>query len=236
MFDLKHKILAALAVLFLIFCVVAVWFYIDERIGRVKAETVQQEQAKAQAQIKEASDKLAEQHKAWEAEQQQKLLDMQKTFGQAQSPQQIANLVAQYMGTKQPITFVTPPATAANPNPQPVAQVAVSDAPQIKAYLQECETCKFNLSKAQTDLTYEQQQHDLTKQTLLSVTQQRDEWKKTAQGGSWMRKTLRIVKLAGCSGLGAAAGTGLQSSTSGGSKAGGAAIGAVGGAIVCSLF
>jgi hypothetical protein len=135
----------------------------------------------------------------------QQVADMQSRFGQAQTPTQIAALVAQIMGLKTPVQMVTPPATAEDPHPQPVAQVSQADAPQVKAYVEVCEECKLKLPAAQAQVESLKSQQQLAGQQLSAVENERDAWKKAARGTFWSnaKKGLRWLAIGG--GIGVAA-------------------------------
>lgn len=121
-----------------------------------------------------------------------------KTFQQAVTPQQIADLATQLMALKQPITITTPAPTPENPNPQPIAEVPLPDAPQAKLYLEACESCKIQLP------TYQAQVESLKKQNDL-LGQQRDQWRIAAKGTKWGRMKTALKWLAIGSGAGAVA-------------------------------
>lgn len=113
---------------------------------------------------------------------------LNKKFDQAKTAPDIAAIVQQIMALQKPITFVTPPATPQNPNPQPVAQVPAEDAPQVKKYVQDCEQCKLDLQTAKTQLTYEQQRHQSDLDKLNLANKDIDTLKKAAKGGGfWSR-------------------------------------------------
>lgn len=128
---------------------------------------------------------------------------LQKRFQQAASPQQIATLISNLMGLKQPITITTPPPTPSNPNPQPVAQVPLADAPQAKQYVEMCESCKLQLAKAQDDLSNRQAQAELAQQQIASLKVQRDSAVTAAKGGNVWHRTTKALKYLG---IGAVAG------------------------------
>lgn len=126
-------------------------------------------------------------------------------FQQATSPAQIAGLVAQFMGLKQPIQIVQPAPTAANPNPAPVAQVSTLDAPQVKTYLEECESCKLQLPKLAQDNANLQAQLGVKDNTIKSVEQQRDAAITEAKGGGVWKRTKKALKYLGIGALAGAA-------------------------------
>jgi hypothetical protein len=107
-----------------------------------------------------------------------------KRLDTAKTPQDLAPIVEALMKLKQPITFVTPEPTAANPHPEPVAQVPESDAPQVKEYVRACETCKFELESAHADLKLAQSQLADANQKFQLASDDAARWKKAAQGGS----------------------------------------------------
>ena len=124
--------------------------------------------------------------KDWQAQQDAKMQALDDKFKSANSPQQVAALVSQMMGLKQPIVISTPAATTDNPHPQPVA--TITDIPQLKLYTQECEECKVKLDTSVKQLTYADQQQDLLKRQITSLTTERDAAVKAVHGGSlWQR-------------------------------------------------
>jgi hypothetical protein len=89
---------------------------------------------------------------------------------------------------------VTPPATIENPHPQPVAQVPAEDAPQLKAYVQACEECKIKLPSITSQLGKSEQEKQLLANDLLQRTQERDQWKTAAKGGSTWQRIKKAAK------------------------------------------
>jgi hypothetical protein len=148
-------------------------------------------------------------------------------FAQAQNPTQIAALVAQVMGLKQPITITTPPPTAANPNPAPIAQVSTLDAPQVKAYLQDCESCKLERTKMQADAADREAQAKLAQQTIDSLKKENLLLTTELKGGSVWKRVGKTLLVSLCAG-----GGGYAASPRGAVAAG---IGAGFGAIACTI-
>lgn len=110
------------------------------------------------------------------------------TFTRAQTPQDVATLVASLMKLQNPVTIVQPPATPENLHPAPVAQVSTEDAPAVKRYLQECEECKIKLPAAEAQLTASEREKQLLASQLVERTAERETWKNAANGGSfWQR-------------------------------------------------
>lgn len=201
--ETKLKIALVIIALAAMTLLIAGW--LEARNAEEKAEATSEQQALI---IKQANDSIAalqKQEAAREAATAIQLADLQSKFNQAQSPQQIATLVAQVMGLKQPVIITTPAATPQNPNPQPIAQVPTSDAPQVKAYVQACEACKVQLPAVQAQVESLQSQQKLAGQQLSAMQNERDAWQKAAKG-TWWTNTKRAAKfLAIGAGVGAAA-------------------------------
>ena len=141
---------------------------------------------------KQQSD-LAQQLKQSQADQQSQLATLQKQYAQAQSPEQLAALFTAAMNLPQPIKITTPPATPANPTPQPVAEVPLPDAPQAKAFVESCQQCRIELSSAQKQSAINAQQLAAAKLQLTLTERDRDTWKRAATGGSWPRRAAKRI-------------------------------------------
>ncbi len=184
----------------------AVSGYIKERERAVKAETVAETQAQVQKQLTGQIADLQKQMTDRDALYQQQLQSLQTKLGQATTPTQIAQLVSQLMGLKEPIQITTPLPTSQNPNPSPIAQISLEDAPQFKAYVQTCEECKLNLTKTQADLADRAKQAELAQQQIESIKAERDSWKVAAKGGTKWQRFKKAIKYLGIgAGIGAAA-------------------------------
>ncbi|HLZ91093.1 MAG TPA: hypothetical protein VKQ28_05210 [Candidatus Acidoferrum sp.] len=206
MISLRAKLELLAAVILLVAAVLGFRTWLSEHDLRMRAEA----QAKAQeavqsqaaAQIAVLGKQMADRDAAYQAQ----LRSLDSRFSQAQSPDQIAQLVSGLMGLKQPIQIVTPAATAANPNPQPVAQVPVMDAPQAKAYIQECEACKAERAKLQADAADRAKQADLAQKQIEALKGEVTTWKTAAKGGTVLQRLGRAAKwVAIGAGAGAAA-------------------------------
>ena len=207
-FDLFHVGIASAALL-------AAGVALHEHDAHIREQAVtaavQQTQATYQKQLSDQMAEFQKEKAKRDAQYNQALGVLQKRFQQAATPQQIAELSTQVMGLKQPVTIVTPPATPTNPNPQPVAQVALSDAPFVKAYESQCETCKMALPKVQADLADREAQMKLAQQEIESIQKQRDAALTAAKGGNLWHRTVKALKYIGIGVLvGAAAVCGSQ--------------------------
>jgi hypothetical protein len=189
----KIEIVAVAVGALLIGWLVFVW--VGEREARARAEATQTANANALQVIEQHDAANRTQLDNFLKSQQAQVDALNKRFDQAKTPQDLAPLVQQLMALQKPITFVTPPATPSNPNPQPVAQVPVEDAPQVKAYVSACETCKLNLGTATQKLTYADQQHsdDLNKVKLANDNAAK--WEQAAKGGTVLQRVKHDGKL-----------------------------------------
>lgn len=192
---LRVKLEIAAAVLAALVGAVGLFAYQAERENRIRAEATTQAQKDVQKQIAQQVSDLAKQMSDRDALYKEQLSSLQARLSQAQSPQQIATLVAKVMGLKQPIQITTPLPTPQNPNPQPVAQVSLQDAPQVKAYVQTCEECKLNLVKTQADLADRAKQAELAQQTIDSLKKEKTSLQQALKGGTWAERAKKTTKV-----------------------------------------
>jgi hypothetical protein len=193
----------ALAVAGLAVGALAVSGYIGERERRIKAETVAETQQAVQKGLTQQIADLQKQMADRDAAYQEQLKVLDSRFQAAASPAQIAQLIGQVMGLKQPIQIVQPLPTKENPNPAPIATVSLEDAPQVKAYVQECETCKLQLPKLQADLADTKTKLDLQIKTTTSVQTDLNAANEALKGGTKWQRFKKALKYLG---IGAAAG------------------------------
>ena len=95
------------------------------------------------------------------------------------------------MRLPQPIRISTPAPTKSNPDPIPVAEVPLPDAPQAKAFVQSCQECAITLAASQQTAAIAKHQSEIMSQELALTQRERDTWKRTAKGGSWARRTAK---------------------------------------------
>lgn len=180
--------------------------YMIEHDKRVTAEAVAKTEAAKReqltGQIADLQKAMADRNAVYQTE----VKRLETKFQSAATPQQLAALISQVMGLKQPIQITTPPPTQQNPNPQPVATVPNVDFSQVAAYTQQCEECKLNLTKTQADLADREAQMALADKQIQSLKTERDSWQQTAKGGSWLHRTVKALKYIGIgAGIGAVA-------------------------------
>ena len=189
--DLTHKLLTLTTALLLALGAffAAQWLRAHDAYLQAQAQIKSDQSTLAQL-AKQQSD-LATQLKQAQFQQQSQLDALHKEYAQANSPQQLAALITSVMNLPQPIKITTPAPTPQNPTPQPVAEVPLPDAPQAKAFVQACQECQIQLSAAQKQAAITVHQNDALKQQLALTEKERDNWKRTAQGGSWPRRAAK---------------------------------------------
>lgn len=191
---LRLKIELIVGALLLLGAVLGAKVWLDEHDSQIKAEASvaaqQQIQQQYQAQVSDLAKRLEERDALY----QQKVNALSSEFQKAATPQQIAQLAATMMGLKQPITIATPQPTALNPNPQPVAQISTLDAPQVKAYVQQCEECKLNLAKATADAADRESQAHLAQLQIDSLKKENTSLQQAVKGGTFFQRLGKATK------------------------------------------
>jgi len=172
----------------------------QQAVAQAVVDTAKKDQATYAQQVSD----LAKQMDARDATYQASLKSLQGQFQAAATPAQIAQLVSTLMGLKQPLTVVTPAPTAANPNPQSVVQVPQVDFPQAKSYIQDCETCKLNLSKVTADAADRQAQANLAQLQIDSLKKENTALAVEAKGGTTWHRTVKALKYIGIGAIGGA--------------------------------
>ena len=167
------------------------WLRAHDAYLRANAQSQANQSALAQL-AKQQSD-LAAQLKQTQVDAQSQIAALQKQYAKAQSPEQIAALITAAMNLPQPIQIATPAPTPENPNPDPVAEVPLPDAPQAKAFVQACQECTIRLDAAQKSSAIAAQQSAALQQQLTLTEKDRDTWKRAAKGGSWPRRTAKRI-------------------------------------------
>lgn len=193
-FDWKHKVMLALIAAGLVAGILGFRTWLSEHDLRLHAEEQSKTQQAVQSEVNAQMAALAKQMADRDAAYQSQLKSLDNRFSAAGSSDQLAQLVSQLMALQTPIKVVTPAATPENPHPTPVAQVSDIDAPRVKAYFQDCEQCKLDRTKLQADAATREQQAQLAQKTIDSLKTERDTWKTTAKGGSFMQRLGRAAK------------------------------------------
>ena len=194
MLDWKHKALIGVVIVLLTGGVLGLRTWLSEHDQRVRAEEQSKAQAAVQGQAQSAIAALQKEMAARDAQYQSALKTLDTKFSRAATPDQLAQLVSQLMGLKQPIQVVTPAPSGSSVHPEPEARVPGSDFPQAKAYFEECEQCKADRAKLQADAADRQSQMDLAQKQIEALKADRDNWEKVAKGGSWMQRVAKGAK------------------------------------------
>jgi len=183
--SLRTKLeLAGIALLAAIF-ILGAWEFARYQVRKATAVATEAANKNANAIIQQHDAKAKADRDAEVGRLQAQLDAVNKRLDATKTPQDLAPVVAALMKLKQPITFVTPPATPENPKPAPVAEISTADTPQVKAYVQACETCKIQLQSAAANLKYAESQHADDLQKIKLAQDDAAKWKKAAEGGSW---------------------------------------------------
>lgn len=191
---LRLKIELAIALVLLGALGVGAKVWLDEHDNRIKAEASVAAQAQLQQQYQAQVSDLQKQVDARDAIYQAEKKAQDLKFQTAVNPVQIAQLVAQVMGLKSPITISTPLPTAQNPNPTPVAQIPQLDFPQAKAYVQQCEECKLNLAKATADAADRESQAHLAQLQIDSLKKENLSLQQAIKGGTFFQRLGKATK------------------------------------------
>jgi hypothetical protein len=168
--------------------------WIQEHDQRIKAQAIVQAQQAAQQTFAEQLKTLSAQQAQFQAEQNQKLVAMQAQFAKSNTPTEIAALVAQIMGLKQTPVIVTPAPTPENPHPTPVAEVPISEAPTVKAYVQKCQECDLRLQTATEQLQAASQRENLMTQTAQSKDKEIATLQVAVKGGTVLQRVGKAAK------------------------------------------
>lgn len=169
---------------------------LSEYAAHVKADAQAEATIKVQADYQKTLQQqladLQKQQNDRDAKYQQDKQDLQKQF--QGSLQQVIAVIQAKAGLPVPLQVVTPPATAANPNPQPTVVVPSADLPQAKAYVQACEQCSLDRTKLQADAEDRVKQMQIAQQQIDSLKTQRDAAVKEGKGGSWVKRVGKAVE------------------------------------------
>jgi hypothetical protein len=209
-----HFLYPALIAIILLF----IGFWVQEKIANVKAQAIEDAQKQVQA---EAQKRIDDREKQFDMERKQ-LLDKIKAV---KTPQQAITALPSVVELPKPIEML-PDAPSANGGSGQVSGGAVIPTESIKPLFDRLATCKLTesgLTQCQADKKDMQIQLD-------AANVEAHQWKLAAKGGTKWHKFGKALKVIACAGGGAAIGSFSQQ------KQMGAAIGAAGGAAVCSIF
>lgn len=187
--DIYHKILAGLSVLLLAAGIGLAVAMVLAREDRIRAEEKVKAEEATRAQYADQIKQIQDDEKKFHEAQAQAQSQLQNQFQSAKSPADLSALLSKFTGT--PVIVNVPPATAANPNPTPVATIS---APVLKQEVETCEQCKLDLRGKTQELSYSEQQRQLQMLDLQSLTKERDQWKTVARGGTGWQRFKRGVK------------------------------------------
>jgi hypothetical protein len=182
--DLKHKILAGLALALL------------AALGVVGSSWLSAHDAGIQlaAQLKadgEALKKLGEHEQILKAEAESRIAQIQADAARQKTPAQIAQWIPQQLpGLPQPIQITIPKQEPGQPLPPAEARIPQEDLQALKALISECQVCKVEREQAQGQLADEQQKNKL-------LAGERDAAVKAAKGGGFWQRAKKAAKWLG---------------------------------------
>ena len=189
--------------------ILAIGAWHEASLNAAKSDAVQKAQADLQEQYRDQLAALQDQMTQREAHYKQDTEDLQKSF--QGSLQQIALLVQRNANLPVPLQIVTPAPTKENPNPTPQVIVPSQDLPAAKTYLLDCEQCKLDRVKLQSDAEDRIKQMTLAQQQIDSLKVQRDAAIKASKGGNWIHRlshNAKFIAIGGAIGAAAICGSG----------------------------
>lgn len=229
---LRERVLLAAAVLFLALAGGVGYEWLQEHDARAKAEATAQAQqaviAAAQKQIDDAQKDSA----ATAARLQQQMATLEGQKQQPATALDVAALLNSVLKPAQPVVVAPAPASAAGLPNAPAVAIPDADLKSLRDYALTCQETAAQSDACTQQLADAQTATKATQQQLAATAQQRDAWKKAANGGGFWTKIGRDVKCLAIEGGATAGGAALDHQM----PARGAAIGLLAGGVGCRLF
>lgn len=214
----KEKVEMSVVGLVVLLVGAMVYIYIQESRERAIAETTIKNQNDVIKQLHDDSERRS-------IELMDKIAELEKKRMAVQTPVQVIRELPQFITLPAPVTISQPAPTPENPNPAPVVDFPVANLKPLFDKMVECKECSLRLEKAVKDIEAKDME-------LLATQKQRDAAMVAMKGGTFGQRLKREAKSAAFSGIGAAAGAGACSKSSGGAIAACAGVGALSGYIV----
>lgn len=215
----KHVVATCAGIALLLLLAIGLREYITERENRARAEEREKAADERNAVIKQ---QMQERDVAY----QQSLAQLQAKRKSVVTPQQAANEIPKIVQLPEQPHEITKEDTLPDA-PSHFEEGAVvfpkADMKPLFDRLNECQQTELSLTKCTADLKD-------TTQIAADNDAKAKAWEKAAKGGGWITRSLKKAKVIVCAGAGA----GLGAAANQGPK--GAAVGALAGATVCSLF
>ncbi len=186
----RAKIEVAVAVAAVLAAALGLRSWLSEHDARLKAEADSRanQQAIAANQLQIAS--LAQMIQQVRDDNAKQVAALNQTVAALKTPGDQMAWILEQLKTSQPINVNIPK----DPNQAATAVVPQADIPQILAQVQACQQCKLDLAAKEQELGYVQQQNAKLADSLKATTDDRDEWKATAQGGTKWQRFKRAAK------------------------------------------
>lgn len=161
-------------------------------------QAVQEQKAKADQAIKDQA--KADQEKIDQAKDDAlQAISKQRTI--VVTPQQAANVANNLPNLPQQVTVQqvpAMPATATTPAQPATSQIVIpaADIPAFQKYKLDCDASNVNLTACTLTAAKSDIIQKATDDQLKAMTAERDSWRTTAKGGTWLKRTWNVVKFA----------------------------------------
>lgn len=77
---------------------------------------------------------------------------------------------------------------------QAVATIPAASVPELPQVIEKCQTCQLNLDSATKQLSVSAQQQQQLASQLVNMTKERDDWRTSAKGGTWIKRFGKTVE------------------------------------------
>jgi hypothetical protein len=208
---LRLKIELIIGAVLLLGALLGAKVWLDEHDSRIKAEASvaaqQQLQQQYQAQVSDLAKRLEER----DANYREQTKSLEAKFQSAATAEQMAQLISGMMGLRQPLSVSNTPPQASGDTSSKIIQLPEVDLPQVKAYAQDCETCKLNLAKATADAADRESQAHLAQLQIDSLKKENLSLTQAVKGGTFFQrlgKATKYLVLGGAGAIVAVCGTG----------------------------
>ena len=175
--------------------------WLQEHDARLKAESVQS----AQTQVIATAQKSIDQAKADQAQTASDLKSQLTAIANQRTivvtPAQAANVANTLPNLPQQVTVQqvpAVPATATTPAQSATSQIVIpaADIPAFQKYKLDCDASNVNLTACTLTAAKSDIIQKATDDQLKAMTVERDSWRTTAKGGTWLKRTWNVVKFA----------------------------------------
>jgi len=196
--DIDAKIRVGLEILLALVIIGLAVEYHRSEVRAASAEASQQARDEADKQSAKQIQSLSDQIKQIQIDNKAQVLALTQTVALLKTPQQQIQWSQDQLA--QALKGIT---ITLDSKGQAIATIPAATVPELPQVIEKCQTCQLNLDSTTKQLSYSQQQQQLLAGQLVNITKERDDWKRSANGGSWIK---RFGKAAEYLGIGAAVG------------------------------